>query len=254
ILGVVVATSDRRYIANFVGGPYTLAQTDLDSIRDVTATPHYYARVRGARVIDTGIRQYTVHTQNGVETSREESGAYNALAIGDHYLVVLTGTDDASPQAEGKLVPWPEDLENQMFDTKEMRSIRSSFYPFYLDSDSFRRPGYVVIVIGFLFLALFLWQALPAWRAWRDPERHPLWKRIASWGDPTGIALEAEHEYHHSLLRAKRGWRLGNKYLVRSTFFTFNLLRFRDVLWAYKKVTQHRRYFIPVGKTYEAIV
>ena len=66
ILGLLAASSDQRYIANFVGGPYTLAQTDLDSIRDVTATPRYYARVRGERVIDTGIRQYTVHSQNGV--------------------------------------------------------------------------------------------------------------------------------------------------------------------------------------------
>src|SRR5204863_3016459 len=78
VVGVLAATSDHRYLANFVGGPYTLAQTDLDSIRDVTATPRYYARVTGARVIDTGIRQYTVRTQSGVETSREESGAYNA--------------------------------------------------------------------------------------------------------------------------------------------------------------------------------
>ena len=254
IVGVLAATSDHRYLANFVGGPYALTQADLDSIRDVTAAPRYYARVTGNRVLDTGLRQYTVHTQNGVETSREESSAYNALAIGNHFLVVRTAADNASPSAEGKLVPWPEDLENQLFDTKEMRSIRSSFYSFYLDSDSFRRPGYVVIVIGILFLALFVWQALPAWRAWRDPARHPLARRLAAWGDPMGVALEAEHEWDNPLLKAKRGWRLGNKYLQRSTFFSFNVLRFGDVLWAYKKVTKHSVNFIPTGKTYEAIV
>src|SRR5438045_680565 len=254
IVGVLAATSDHRYLANFVGGPYALTQADLDSIRDVTAAPRYYARVIGNRVLDTGLRQYTVHTQNGVETSREESSAYNALAIGNHYLVVRTAADNASPSAEGKLVPWPEDLENQLFDTKEMRSIRSSFYPFYLDSDSFRRPGYVVIVVGILFLGLFLWQAVPAWRAWRDPQRHPLARRVARWGDPMGIALEAEHEFGNPLMKGRSGWRFGNKYLVRSTFFTFNVVRLRDVLWGYKKVTKHSVNFIPTGKTYEAIV
>ena len=254
IVGALAATSNHRYLANFVGGPYTLAQADLDSIRDVSATPRYYARVTGKRVLDTGLRQYTVHTENGVETSREESGAYNALVIGDHFLVVRTSVDNASPSAEGKLVPWPEGFENQMFDTKEMRSIRSSFYPFYLDNDSFRRPGYVVIVIGMLFLALFVWQALPAWRAWRDPEQHPLARRLAQWGDPMGVAVDAEHEWDNPLLKAKGGWRLGNKYLQRVTFFSFNVLRLRDVLWAYKKVTKHSVNFIPTGKTYEAIV
>ena len=69
-----------------------------------------------------------------------------------------------------------------------------------------------------------------------------------------GVALEAEHEWDNPLLKAKRGWRLGNKYLQRSTFFSFNVLRFGDVLWAYKKVTKHSVNFIPTGKTYEAIV
>jgi len=251
--GVVLATSDHRYIANFLRGPYPLVQADLDSIHDVTLTPRYYARVAGDRVIDTGIRQYTIHRQNGIETSREESGAYNAFAMGNRFLVVRTGGDD-SQIAEGKLAPWPEDLETQLFDSKEMRSLRSSFYPFYLDSDSFRRPGFVVIGIGVLFLVLFMWQALPAWRAWRDPERHPLAQRIAQWGDPMGVALAAEHEFDNALLRGNAGWRLGNKYLVRSTFFSFNVLRFQDVLWAYKKITKHSVNFIPTGKTYEAIV
>lgn len=254
ILGVVVATNDHRYIANFVGGPYPLARADLDSIRDVTATPHYYARVRGERVIDTGIREYTVRTQSGVETSREVSGAYNAFAIGNHYLVVKTGAADAAPSAEGTLVPWSAELENQLFDTKEMRSLRSNFYPFYLDSDSFRQPGYVALVVGILFLALFLWQVVPAWRAWRDPERHPLAQRVARWGDPMGIGLEAEHEFANSLMRGRSGWRFGNKFLMRSTFFTFNVVRLRDVLWGYKKVTKHSVNFIPTGKTYEAVI
>ncbi len=105
-----------------------------------------------------------------------------------------------------------------------------------------------------LFLVLFLWQAVPAWRAWRDPERHPLAKRIALWGDPIGVAAGAEQEFDHPLLQAKGGWRLGNKYFTRSTFFTFNVLRFQDVLWGHKKITKHSVNFIPTGKTYEAIV
>jgi uncharacterized protein DUF6709 len=253
VVGVLAATSDHRYIANFLRGPYPLARADLDAIGDVTTTPRYYARVAGERVIDTGIRQYTIHTQSGVETSREESGAYNALAFGDRYLVVQTAGGQ-SRAAEGKLVPLTADLQDQLFDTKEMRALRSRFYPFYLDSDSFRRPGYVVIGVGILFLLLFVWQALPAWRAWRDPERHPLAQRIAQWGDPMGVGLAAEHEFDNPLLKAKAGWRLGNAYLIRSTFFTVNLLRLQDVLWGYKKVTKHSVNFIPTGKTYEAIV
>lgn len=251
--GVLLATSDRRYVANFFQGPHPLAQADLDAIRDVTVTPRYYARVQGERVIDTGIRQFTISTRNGVETSRKESGAYHALALGSRFLVVRTAGAE-SPIAEGKLAPWPSELEGQLFDSDEMRALRSNFYPFYLEGDSFRRPGYVVIAIAFVFLLLFLWKAIPAWRAMRDPERDPLVKRIAAWGDPIAVAVEAEREFDHPLLTGGSGWRFGSKYLVQSRFFTFNLLRFEDVLWGYKKITKHSVNFIPTGKTYEAIV
>ena len=252
-VGVLLATSDHRYVANFFRGPYPLVRADLDSIRDVTLTPRYYARVNGEKVIDTGIRQYTVHTKDGVETSRTTSGAYQALVLGNRFLVVRTA-GAGSPVAEGKLAPWPPELEAKLFDSKEMQSLRRNFYPFYMQSDSFRRPGYVVIIIGLLFLLLFVWQVVPAWRAMRDPERHPLAARIAAWGDPLGVAVEAEREFDNPLMKGGGGWRFGNKYLIRGKFFSFDVLRFRDVLWGYKKITKHSVNFIPTGKTYEAIV
>ena len=253
VIGVVLAANDQRYIANFVRGPYTLARADLDSIHDVTTTPRYYARVAADKVIDTGIREYTVRTRNGVETGRDESGAYNAFVIGNRFLIVKTGGLESNV-AEGSLAPWPEELEGQLFDSKEMQSLRTNFYPFYLDNRSFRSSGFIVIALGVAFLLLFWWQAVPAWRTWRNPDAHALAARVARWGDPLGVGVEAERDYEHSQLKGGHGWRLGQKYLVQSSFFGFNLLRLHDVLWAYKKITKHSVNFIPTGKTYEAII
>src|SRR5207247_7365403 len=135
-----------------------------------------------------------------------------------------------------------------------MQSLRSSFYPFYLDTDSFRRPGFVVIGVAIVFLLLFVWQALPAWRTWREPDRHPLAQRIAKWGDPIGAAVEAEHDFNNSLLRGKAGWRFGNTFLLRSSFFGFNILRLQDRLWAYKKMTKQSVNIIKLSKRYKTMV
>ena len=253
LAGLLLATSDRRYIANFIGGPYALGAADLDSIQDIETTPRYYARVSSDKVLDTGLRQYTVRTQNGVETGREESGAYHAYVMGNHFLIVKTHGGAPSHAIEGRLASWPSDLEDQLFDTKDMAALRSSFYPFYIDSDSFRRPGYIALEVALLFLALFAWKAVPAFRAWRDPDVHPLARRIATWGNPLAVAAESEREFQHPHLRAG-AWRLGDKYLVRSSFFGFDVVRLRDVLWAYKKITKHSVNFIPTGKSYEAMV
>src|SRR6267142_539856 len=142
--GVLLATSNHRYIANFLGGPYALTQADLDAIADVGLTSRYFAQVKGERVIDTGIRQYTVHSRNGVETDRSESGAYRALVFGGRFLVVRTAATTESHVAEGKLLPRPADFDAQLFDSKDMRELTANFYPFYLESEPFRKPGYIV--------------------------------------------------------------------------------------------------------------
>ena len=45
-----------------------------------------------------------------------------------------------------------------------------------------------------------------------------------------------------------------DNYVIRKQFFTFNIFPFSDLLWAYKKVTNHYTNFIPTGKSYGAIL
>jgi uncharacterized protein DUF6709 len=252
---VLLFTSDRRYVDNFLHGPYTLAAADLDAIEDVTTTPRYYARVTGTRVIDTGLREYAVTTSAGVEKSRSEAGAYYALVVNDKFLI-FKSREDPSNVVEGRLVPWPSKLESEMFDSKEMKELRPRFYSFYVQDGSFQITAYWMIAGALLLIVLLVWKGRPAWRYARDPSAHPLVARTAAWvrGDPMVVAVEAEREFDAPRFKGGHGWRVGEKYLVRSSFFTFDLLRFQDLLWAYKKITKHSVNFIPTGKTYEAIL
>lgn len=70
-----------------------------------------------------------------------------------------------------------------------------------------------------------------------------------------GVPLDIEREFRDPQFKSWRGWRAGNRYLIQSNVFRFDVHRLQDLLHAYKKVTQHRYHFvIPVGKTYEAIL
>ena len=254
VCGLLVATSDRRYINNFVRGPFTLGAAELDTIDDVETTPRYYARVSGSRVIDTGLREYSVKESANVQTSRTESGAYYALVVGDKFLIFKTGAGaDVSSVVEGRLVPWPSELESRVFDSKEMQALRSRFYPFYVQNGSFRVVGIWAIVGILVFGLLLVWKGLPAWRYAQDPSDHPLLSRMQPWGDPLAVAVEAERDFEAPRFKGG-GWRVGDKYLVQSTLFAFDVLRLQDLLWAYKKITKHSVNFIPTGKTYEAIL
>ncbi len=249
---VLFAFAEQRYLSNFIGGPFNLASSDLDSIRDVSGTSRYFARVTGTKAVDTGIEEITVHKRGGVEVSRSVSGTYYALVVGNKLLVVK-GTVSMPTTVEGALTVMPGALERQLFGTREMQAIHDRFYPFYLDDQSFRFPGYCAIAGALLFAFLFVKHGFSAWRHLQDPVSHPVVKRIASWGNLTVIAVEAEREARSPYYKGD-GWLLTDTYLIQSSFFTFDLLRFSDLLWAYKRVTSHYYYFIPTGKTYGVVL
>ena len=250
---LLFALAQHRYIRNFVAGPFDLGQADLDAISDVATAPRYFVSVTGARAIDTGIQEITTRKRAGVETSRSVSARYYVLVLGDRLLVVK-GSEGTPTTAEGALTAMPASLQRQLFDTPRMEAIRARFYPYYLDGASFRLPGYFAIAAALVLLVLVVKYAWPAWRHLQEISSHPLVKRVASWGDPVGTALEARREAG-SPRHQGGGWLVTDKYLIQSTLFTFDLLRLSDLLWAYKRVTKHRIYFIiPTGKTYAAVL
>ena len=244
--------AQQRYIANFIMGPFGLGPAELESITSIDKAPQYFAKVTGSDALDTGIQQLTIHKNYGVETSREVSGGYYALVVGDKFLVYKSSTGRQTT-VEGELAPMPADVQGYLFQTPEMQAIRNRFYPFYVSDDSFRLPGYFAIAGVLVFIFLLIKQGVPAWRYLHDPKSHPVVTRVNSWGDPVGIATEAERDARSPLYKSS-GWAITDKYLVQSTFFTFNLLRLLDLLWAYKKVTRHSVNFIPTGKTYDAVL
>lgn len=254
LVGVALfASGERRYIRNFFMGPYELSAADLDAITDASDSPRYFVRVTGTKALDTGLQEITIRKRHGVETGRSVSAGYYALVVGSRLLVCKSGAGRRTTY-EGELTPMPMDLRKRLFDTPETQALRARFHPYYVDSDSFRLPGYVAIVGLIVFGFLLVKHGLGAWTHLRNPETHPVIARVERWGDPIGVAVAAETEARTPRYRGAKGWAVTDQYLVQSTFFTFELLRLSELLWAYKKVTKHSVNFIPTGKTYEAVL
>ena len=252
--GIVFLALNSRYIVNFVKGPFPLQADDLTGIKDADAAPHYYTSVVGDKVIDTGIQQITTTTENGRKTGEYVSAGYYAFLVGNRALIVKSARKPDSKIA-GELKPIPADLSAQLFSGEDGQQLREDTYPFYLDTEGFRYPGYGVIAIGCLFLVLFVHFGGRAWTRWQDVNKHPVLKRVVEqWGDVIGTSVDAERELNTSVLHRSSGIFITNNYVIQNDFFGFNIFRFPDLLWAYKKVTQRRVNFIPTGKTYEAVL
>ena len=88
----------------------------------------------------------------------------------------------------------------------------------------------------------------------RNIETHPAVKRARLWGDPINVSVEAEREFNGQVRYKSASVVLTDNFAILKSFFSFNLYRFHDLLWAYRKVTQRRVNFVPTGKTYSAIL
>ena len=249
---MLFALSQSRYIKNFVSGPFDFGQPELDAIGDVSTTPRYFVKVTGSKAIETGIQQITTRKRAGVETGRSVSAAYYVLVVGDRLLVVKRA-EGTPTTVEGELAAMPPDLDRHLFNSPQMEAIRGRFYPYYLDDSRFHMPGYIGIAGALILAFLLLKYGLPAWRYAQDVSSHPVVKRLVEWGDPMRIAIEARREADSPRYKGG-GWRMTEKYLIRSALFAFDLLRLSDLLWAYKKVTKHSVNFIPTGKSYAGVL
>jgi len=257
ILVVAVATGvvvyQRRYVQNFFGGPYPLDVAELNAIDDASTTPRYFATVKGGEAIDTGIRAVTIRTRGGVETSRSTSGTYYLLPVGNHFLLCKS---NAGVQAgyQGELAPIPPKVAEAVFSTPEAEALRDRVFPYYLNDVSFREPGAMEMVVLVIVIFLLARHGLPAWRYLHNPSSHPLVRRVRSWPDPIGTMAAAQKEAGSFHYRGGAGWLVTDRFLVQSSFFSFDVFRIADLLWAYKKVTQHSVNFVPTRKTYETIL
>ena len=253
LIGVTFVCSNGRYVRNFARGPFALQPAALAQISDIETAPEYFVSVESDKILDTGIQEVTTTTRNGVKESSRVSGGYYAVVLGDRFLIVKSSIKPLS-RVSGELAAIPADLSSQLFSGVDGRRFQEACYPFYLETEGFRYPGYWAIGITWLFVGLFWKFGRPAWTQWRDVSTHPVVKRVAQWSDPVAASEDVKRELKDSVLYKSNGIRITNKYIVRKRFFTFNVLQFEDLLWAYKKVTQRYTYFIPTGRSFAAIL
>ena len=251
--GIIFVFCNSRYVRNFVEGPYNLLPNELAQITDADTTPRYFVSVVGEKILDTGIQEVTTTTRNGVKEGSHASAEYYAFVMGDRFLIVKSASKPPE-KISGELIPFPSDLSSQLFSGADGRELQNQSYPFYLEPEGFRYPGYWAIGIAWVLFGLFWKFGRPAWTHLQDINKHFLVKRVEQWGDSIGVSIEVQRELSNSLLFKSNGILITNNYVVRRHFFTFNILRFDDLLWIYKKVTQRSVNFIPTGKSFDAIM
>jgi hypothetical protein len=245
LLTALVLTANLRYARNFLYGPFPATGHELTKITDPGTAEKYFVKVTGSKLVNTGLQEMEVESRNGVEESRKVSAGYYALLVGDRYLIVKS-SKPISETASGELVLLSGDIFNHLRSSLGPERLRQEFYPLMLEGNGFREDGFAAMGLAAAVLVGLLFFARPVWFRLKDLSRHPAFQRIKSWGEMQSTSMEAENEFKTSVRYKAGGIRLADRFAFKGSFFTFDIFRFHDLWWAYN--------FIPVGKTYTAVL
>lgn len=239
------------YWANFINGPYVISESNA-AVLSSPDEPRPFVTVTGREILDSGVREYTTETRHGVKQSEYVSSDYSVLLVGNQALVVK---GNASLSSTGELKPLPSTIPAMIFPDEKDADLRSRLYLKMLDTtENYRLTGYVVIGLSLLFAFLSFVFVKKALGYVRNISTHPVVKRVEGWSDAADVVTLSEREM--STPRFKRnGVLFTDTFVIVRGFFTFNLLAWNHLLWAYRKQTTTRYYFIvPVARSQEAIM
>lgn len=250
VLGtLVVLMANGAYLKEYVQGPAYLSAAELERAGSLDGLKRRWIRVEAVAVEDTGVTQVTVRTKRGVERSRSVTATYHAAMLGSRILVVKHGAE-GSPGTllTGELRPLEGKLGETLFRDAAGASVQALFLPMQLEVTDYRASGHWILMGVIAALAVAAWLVMTS-RAWlAAPHTHPALKRAAAWGDLRALdaAVAADREEALDI----GGWKLGRRFLVRSSLLGLELLNLDELLWAYGEVTKKKLYYvIPAGQT-----
>jgi hypothetical protein len=252
-LGVIaiVCASTWRDTHNVLFGPFAADAQQLASIADPNAVPRYYLKIQADSASSAEFQEVNSHNRVTAEVM--------VLAVGDRLLLAKTPSTTDQLSFKGTIGPVPSELRDGIINLWDQKhpEARGAFLPYMLDatgiwnSDTICSAALELIIgiIGLAFVGIALYR-------WAQPAKHPLLKRLQTYGLLNDVRMRIDSE-----LRSEGGGERFGKFLhitsnwvVQAPPYKTDVMQTRDVIWAYEKVTQQRHNGVPVRKIYSAIL
>ena len=242
------------YLGEYFRGPAALSPADLERVPSLDAQPRKWVRVEVQRLEEIGLTEVTVRkSKRGVERGRSVSATYFAAVLDARVLLVKVAGDQAPGKVlVGELKPIEDGAAQALFKGADAAQLRAAFLPMELHVHDYRSDGHLVLLIaaaGFLGALLYGWFA---WGRLGAPEKHPAARKAQLWGGIDAVAGALERARTEGLLLG--GWRIGERFLLRTGALDIQVHNLDELLWAYLEVTKKKMYFvIPAGQS-QAVV
>jgi hypothetical protein len=225
-----------------------------DEVKALTAEqlPIYNVQVTGSLSQDSGYEEY--ETENGSRTKTTAYFAYLGLGEDENDFKVMivrnpTVIDEDITTYKGAL-EMPTSISKEVYDDILVDDPESKdlLMPWILDTVDQSMPWFMgagaeaVLLLGGLF-------GLATVAGRRNPENHPIIKRMARFGDAESVMSQIDNEMSMGEPAQVDKLQFTRSWTIYKAGNDMHFMRTPDVVWAYKHITQTR-----YGKNYAAYI
>lgn len=247
-----------RYIYASLNGPYVMDRAAITGVQDPEILSNYFVRTPAGELLGTMFTKVTVrkNKHSGRVESETTDACFVAVKLGEKMLLVKSKTENPGKMLTGYLVVMPGDVSRSLkgqLTKLNAGDAAQRFLPFMIDTMDHGSGAYGLLAFGLPLLVLGLWNVKKVIERSANPESHPFARRLAAIGVPSAVmaAMDldlADHPGGTGPLKIGRRWILNPGYL------DCDAIHAHDILWVYKKVTQHYTNGVPTGKSFGIVI
>jgi hypothetical protein len=248
----ITFTPTSRYILRHFGQPQVMNQEQLEAVT-AADLPLYNVVIEGDEMFDSGMYEETTTTRRGVSTGTSITAYFGILTVGDRFLLTKHPgvIQESITKYTGAVVaPAADEVGKQVYADLlvEVPEIEEDVLPLLFDTGYEATPWFIgaaveaVLVLGGLF-------GLATVASRRNPDNHPIIKRMARFGDVGTVMSQIDGEMASGQVTQVDKIQFTRNWIIYKSGNDMHFARISDVMWAYKHVTQNR-----YGKTYAAYV
>ncbi len=241
-----------RYLYNMLLGPFPINKDEILNLDNPASRLQYYVSVTGDDHADTGY-SYVNTSNTGKETVEAN---YHVLLMEGSLLLVKSKLTEIPNQITGALITMPSGEKANVISKIEVEvpQLKGAFLPVMLDATNFKTGGYIGLAVAAIVIILAMWRLVVGTNRYFHPELHPALKKLEAYGKLETVINDIDLNMSAVHTQVGKKVHFTNRWLVTTanTAGGFAAMPYRDIIWSFKRVIQHRTNGIPTGKSFTA--
>lgn len=255
LVTILLFLLNTRYFYNCFSGPFPITEDELAKIQKVSDASKYYVIVHGDSAEPIG------YEEEGTGSDARIEATYILMGLKKHNLMIKSTKHIVKPEDTtipslsgppytliGELKSIPKETEKEVLFRHIMQHGNGGreTLKFMLDDSAFVTGSWIAIFFGGMAVLWSLFSIIKSVGALKSPESHKAAKRLTRFGELNAVVRDIDAQVKSADAKKIGAVVWTKDWLLIPYPVDLKFTKIKDLVWAYKKITVHRVWFIPI--------